>query len=172
MVRTTFAMSLATVSGLAIGVLMGSVYLAIQHGLFLDSMNPLYLLEYLPTLDRMTTAPYRESYLIVVVALVACIVIAAMTVFYDNLTMYGDAHFQHKAELRGNHMLAPVGSGLLFGKYVAPPAHPKGKPITINKRRPSRSKRNAPFISTSYDLFPNALVVAPTGAGNTSGLSC
>lgn len=169
MVRTTFAMCLATVSGLAIGILVGGVYLAFQHGLNLNSMNPFYLLEHLPTFERITAAPYRESYLIVLVALVACLVIAGITVFYDNLTIYGDAHFQNKAELRRNNMMAPVGSGLLFGRYVTPPRHPKGKPITINKRRPILAKENAPFICAAFDKFPNALVTAPTGAGKTVG---
>lgn len=167
MVRATFAMGLATISGLAIGILIAGVYLAIQHGVNLNSMNPLYLLEFLPTLDRMATAPFRESYLIVVFAVLGCMLIAGLTVFYDNLTVYGDAHFQGKSELRRNKMLAPVGAGLLFGKYVKPPVHPKGKPITINQRKPILAKKDAPFISASYDLFPNALVVAPTGAGKT-----
>lgn len=167
MVKTTFAMSLATVSGLAIGILVGGFYLAVQHGVSLNSMNPFYLLEFWPTLDRITAAPFRESYLIVLVALVVCLVIAGITIFQDNLTIYGEAHFQTKDELRRNEMMAPVGSGLLFGKYMAPPKHPKGKPITISKRKPILAKKDAPFISASFDKFPNALVCAPTGAGKT-----
>jgi type IV secretion system protein VirD4 len=169
MLKTSFAFGLAAIAGVTVGILIGGLYLAFQNGVHINSMNPLYLLDNLPTLDRITTAPYRESYLIVVAAVVVCLGMAAVVVFHDNLTIYGDAHFQNKRELERNGMLAPLGSGLLFGKYVPPPKHPKGKPITINKSRPVVAKKDAPFISASFDTFPNAMVVAPTGAGKTVG---
>ena len=169
MLKTSFAFGLASIAGITIGVLLGGLYLAFQHGVHINSMNPLYLLDNLPTLERITTPPYITSYLIVVGAVVVCLVMAGIVVFHDNLTLYGDAHFQNKRELEKNGMMAPLGSGLLFGKYVPPPKHPKGKPITIGKSRPVVAKKDAPFISASFDLFPNAMVVAPTGAGKTVG---
>jgi len=169
MLKTSFAFGLASIAGITIGVLLGGLYLAFQHGVHINSMNPLYLLDNLPTLERITTPPYITSYLIVVGAVVICLVMAGIVVFHDNLTLYGDAHFQNKRELVKNGMMAPLGSGLLFGKYVPPPKHPKGKPITIGKSRPVVAKKDAPFISASFDLFPNAMVVAPTGAGKTVG---
>ncbi|MFV0297206.1 MAG: type IV secretory system conjugative DNA transfer family protein [Hyphomicrobiaceae bacterium] len=168
--RLIFGLSFSAVFGLMFGIIAGGLFLAISFGMNiaeLNNYNPFLLLQYLPTPNRITTAPFMQSYLIVIGSVVAFILLASYILFFDRLSTYGDAHFQDKSELRRNGMLQPVGAGLLFGKYCPPPKHPKGKPITISKRKPIRSPKNAPFISASYDQFPNAMLVAPTGAGKT-----
>ena len=183
--RIALILIAALLAGTFVGVLIAGVFLAFSLGHDLNNMDMLLFLDYLPNRYRWGRSPYAQAYIIVAAAPALALIIAVFTLTRAKLAVYGDAHFQSKREMRQNGMLEPMGAGLLFGRYTKRPHHPKGKPIQIRDDRYSRDwyvprfvkstqaarrrKSPPPFISATYDKFPHALVVAPTGAGKTVG---
>ncbi|MAC81938.1 MAG: type VI secretion protein [Rhodobacteraceae bacterium] len=81
----------------------------------------------------------------------ALVAVGVAGVYRGRLTRYDDAHFQSRAELRRNRMVAPISTeGFIFGKTTAP------------------GKAGA-YISADPDRFPHAMMVAPTGRGKGVG---
>lgn len=170
----------AAALSLIIGVLLAGIYLTVKIGggyAALNTMNPFIIFDYLPNSGRLQQPVFQTSYLIVTGTLVIGIALAAVIALTGRLTTYGSAHFQDRAELRRNKMLAEFGAGLLFGRYVEPPKHTGKSELKISTRK-SPVKKMAPafhakwgsvLISAHYDTFPNAIMVAPTGAGKTVG---
>ncbi len=168
----------AAALSLIIGVLLAGIYLTVKIGggyAALNTMNPFIIFDYLPNSGRLQQPVFQTSYLIVTGTLVIGIALAAVIALTGRLTTYGSAHFQDRAELRRNKMLAEFGAGLLFGRYVEPPKHTGKSELKISTRK-SPVKKMAPafhakwgsvLISAHYDTFPNAIMVAPTGAGKT-----
>lgn len=171
-------LTLAAVLSLTVGILLAGMFLTVKIGggyPALNTMNPFILFEYMPNSGRLQQPVFQQAYLIVAVTLIAGIVLASVVILAGRLTTYGDAHFQDKAELRKNGMLAEFGAGLLFGRYVEPPRNTGKNELQISTRKPIvkklapafHAKYGSVLISAHYDTFPNAIMAAPTGAGKT-----
>lgn len=171
-------MLFAAAISLFAGILISGIYLTVQIGgsfEALKNMNPLILLDYLPNRGRLQQPVFQNSYMLVGGVFVVGMCIAAVIVLSGKLTTYGDAHFQDRRELKKNRMLAEFGAGLLFGRFITPPnmsgnreLKVTGKPSYLKRFFPNYYYDNfSPFVSSHYDTFPNAMMVAPTGAGKT-----
>lgn len=171
-------MLFAAALSLFAGIMLAGVYLTVQIGgsfEALKDMNPLIFLEYLPNRGRLQQPVFQRSYIIACGVFIVGMGIAAVIVLSGKLTTYGDAHFQDRRELKKNRMLAEFGAGLLFGRFIAPPRMSGNRELKITGRSSVLKKwfpkyhydNLSPFISSHYDTFPNALMVAPTGAGKT-----
>jgi hypothetical protein len=103
-----------------------------------------------PGFARLTSVPWVLPWQIVGASTVLFTIAAVALTFRQQLTEYGQAKFQARAEMKANGLLQPLGAGMVFGKLGAP-------------------SKTAPYVSATFQKFPHCLVVAPTRAGKGVG---
>jgi type IV secretion system protein VirD4 len=137
-------------SGLLVGLIAGGLVLNLILGRDPNATGIFVLIAEFPGFARLTSVPWVLPWQIVGASTVIFTIAAVALTFRQQLTEYGQAKFQARAEMKANGLLQPLGAGMVFGKLGAP------------------SKR-APYVSATFQKFPHCLVVAPTRAGKGVG---
>ena len=151
--RMIVAIPAGLIAGAVVGLMFGGLWLQWQLGANMNSGNPFVLVTDFPGFRALRQDPWRTAYLIVLGGALVLALAAVVFSITHRLTTYGTAHFQTRSEVKKNGLAQPIGSGLVYGKF--------GKPDLKN--------RTGRFVSGLYDLFPHALVVAPTRSGKGVG---
>ena len=151
--RMIVAIPAGLIAGAVVGLMFGGLWLQWQLGANMNSDNPFVLVTDFPGFRALRQDPWRTAYLIVLGGALVLALAAVVFSITHRLTTYGTAHFQTRSEVKKNGLAQPIGSGLVYGKF--------GKPDLKN--------RTGRFVSGLYDLFPHALVVAPTRSGKGVG---
>lgn len=154
--KTIFMLPVGAIGGAAIGAFIGSLWVNLKNGYNLEHSKEFVLVTGFPGLEQALTDPWRTGYLIMGLCVLAMVMMVVVLAVGQRLTQYGQAHFQSRAELRKNGLLAPMGAGLVFARmwrfgFV-------GRAFGLGR-----------FISAVFDKFPHCLVVAPTRAGKGVG---
>lgn len=149
--RMIVAVPFGFIAGGVIGLLIGGLWLQWQTGANMNAGHPFILLTDFPGWRAIGQDPWRGAWTITLVSASVLALAAAGFSFTHRLTAYGQAHFQSRSEVRRHGLMAPLGAGLVFGKF--------GKP----------GKKRGRFISGAYDKFPHALIAAPTRSGKGVG---
>jgi type IV secretion system protein VirD4 len=150
MQRIALLLPLGLTSGLLVGLIAGGLVLNLILGRDPNATGLFVLLAEFPGFDRLTSVPWVLPWQIVGGSTALFTIAAIALTFRQQLTEYGQAKFQARAEMKTNGLLQPLGAGLVFGKLAAP-----AKP--------------APYVSATFQKFPHCLVVAPTRAGKGVG---
>lgn len=151
--RMIVAIPAGLIAGAVVGLMFGGLWLQWQLGANMNSGNPFVLVTDFPGFRALRQDPWRTAYLIVLGGALVLALAGVVFSITHRLTTYGTAHFQTRSEVKKNGLAQPIGSGLVYGKF--------GKPDLKN--------RTGRFVSGLYDLFPHALVVAPTRSGKGVG---
>ncbi|HRK67227.1 MAG TPA: type IV secretory system conjugative DNA transfer family protein [Hyphomonas sp.] len=150
MQRIALLLPLGLTAGALVGLIAGGLVLNLILGRDPNATGIFVLIEEFPGLSRLTSVPWVLPWQIVGASTVVFTIAAVALTFRQQLTGYGQAKFQARAEMKANGLLQPLGAGMVFGKLGAP------------------SKR-APYVSATFQKFPHCLVVAPTRAGKGVG---
>jgi type IV secretion system protein VirD4 len=148
--RALLLFPLGLSAGLLVGLIAGGVVLNLILGRDPNATGLFVLLTEFPGFDLWASPPWILPWQVVGGSTVLFTIAAVALSFRLELTGYGQAKFQTRPEMKGNGLLQPLGSGLVFGKLGAP-------------------AKTAPFVSASFQKFPHCLVVAPTRAGKGVG---
>jgi type IV secretion system protein VirD4 len=150
MQRIALLLPLGLTSGLLVGLIVGGLVLNLILGRDPNATGVFVLIAEFPGFARLTSVPWVLPWQIVGASTVLFTIAAVALTFRQQLTEYGQAKFQAKAEMRANGLLQPLGAGMVFGKLGAP-------------------SKTAPYVSATFQKFPHCLVVAPTRAGKGVG---
>lgn len=150
MQRIALLLPLGLTSGLLVGLIAGGLVLNLILGRDPNATGIFVLIAEFPGFARLTSVPWVLPWQIVGASTVLFTIAAVALTFRQQLTEYGQAKFQARAEMKANGLLQPLGAGMVFGKLGAP-----SKP--------------APYVSATFQKFPHCLVVAPTRAGKGVG---
>jgi type IV secretion system protein VirD4 len=150
MQRIALLLPLGLTSGLLVGLIAGGLVLNLILGRDPNATGIFVLIAEFPGFARLTSVPWVLPWQIVGASTVLFTVAAVALTFRQQLTEYGQAKFQSKAEMKANGLLQPLGAGMVFGKLGAP-------------------SKTAPYVSATFQKFPHCLVVAPTRAGKGVG---
>ena len=150
MQRIALLLPLGLTSGLLVGLIAGGLVLNLILGRDPNATGIFVLIAEFPGFARLTSAPWVLPWQIVGASTVLFTIAAVALTFRQQLTEYGQAKFQAKAEMKANGLLQPLGAGMVFGKLGAP-------------------SKTAPYVSATFQKFPHCLVVAPTRAGKGVG---
>ena len=137
-------------SGLLIGLIAGGLVLNLILGRDPNATGIFVLIAEFPGFSRLSSVPWVLPWQIVGGSTVLFTIAAVALTFRQQLTEYGQAKFQARAEMKANGLLQPLGAGMVFGKLGAP-------------------SKTAPYVSATFQKFPHCLVVAPTRAGKGVG---
>lgn len=148
--RALLLLPLGISCGLLVGLIAGGLVLNLILGRDPNEAGLFVLLWEFPGFGHWSSPPWVLPWQIVGASTLLFAVATLALSFRAELTGYGQARFQPQAEMKANGLLAPLGSGLVFGK-LGPPA------------------RKARYVSASFQKFPHCLVVAPTRAGKGVG---
>lgn len=149
--RRTLLLTLAgLVAGAAAGIPLASLYLNHTAGLSLNGGEAFSFVMEFPGMAALEDGPWPVATRIIGTSAAVFAAAAFLLSLRQELTRYGEAKFQSRAELKAAGLLRPVGEGLVFAKL--------GQPAT-----------SKPYVSARYDAFPHCLVVAPTRAGKGVG---
>lgn len=148
--RILVFLPLGLLGGLLIGILAGGVVLNLVLGRDPNATGVLVLLNEFPGVARLSSPPWQLPWQIVGASTLLFGLAGAALSFRQQLTEYGQAKFQARAEMKRNGLLQPLGAGLVFGKLGIP-------------------SKAAPYVSATFQKFPHCLVVAPTRAGKGVG---
>ncbi|MCU0731191.1 MAG: type IV secretory system conjugative DNA transfer family protein, partial [Hyphomonas sp.] len=150
MQRIALLLPLGLTSGLLVGLIAGGLVLNLILGRDPNVTGIFVLIAEFPGFARLTSVPWVLPWQIVGASTVLFTVAAVALTFRQQLTEYGQAKFQARAEMKANGLLQPLGAGMVFGKLGAP-------------------SKTAPYVSATFQKFPHCLVVAPTRAGKGVG---
>jgi type IV secretion system protein VirD4 len=150
MQRIALLLPLGLTSGLLVGLIAGGLVLNLILGRDPNATGIFVLIAEFPGFARLTSVPWVLPWQIVGASTVLFTVAAVALTFRQQLTEYGQAKFQVRAEMKANGLLQPLGAGMVFGKTGAP-------------------SKTAPYVSATFQKFPHCLVVAPTRAGKGVG---
>jgi type IV secretion system protein VirD4 len=150
MQRIALLLPLGLASGLLVGLIVGGLVLNLILGRDPNATGIFVLIAEFPGLARLTSVPWVLPWQIVGASTVLFTIAAVALTFRQQLTEYGQAKFQARAEMKANGLLQPLGAGMVFGKLGAP-------------------SKTAPYVSATFQKFPHCLVVAPTRAGKGVG---
>ncbi|EEW25097.1 type IV secretory system conjugative DNA transfer family protein [Rhodobacter ferrooxidans] len=150
MQRIALLLPLGLTSGLLVGLIAGGLVLNLILGRDPNATGIFVLIAEFPGFARLTSVPWVLPWQIVGASTVLFTVAAVALTFRQQLTEYGQAKFQGRAEMKANGLLQPLGAGMVFGKLGAP-------------------SKTAPYVSATFQKFPHCLVVAPTRAGKGVG---
>ena len=150
MQRIALLLPLGLTSGLLVGLIAGGLVLNLILGRDPNATGIFVLIVEFPGFARLTSVPWILPWQIVGASTVLFTVAAVALTFRQQLTEYGQAKFQARAEMKANGLLQPLGAGMVFGKLGAP-------------------SKTAPYVSATFQKFPHCLVVAPTRAGKGVG---
>ena len=150
MQRIALLLPLGLTSGLLVGLIAGGLVLNLILGRDPNATGIFVLIAEFPGFARLTSVPWVLPWQIVGASTVLFTVAAVALTFRQQLTEYGQAKFQARAEMKANGLLQPLGAGMVFGKLGAP-------------------SKTAAYVSATFQKFPHCLVVAPTRAGKGVG---
>jgi type IV secretion system protein VirD4 len=150
MQRIALLLPLGLTSGLLVGLIAGGLVLNLILGRDPNATGIFVLIAEFPGFARLTSVPWVLPWQIVGASTLLFTIAAVALTFRQQLTEYGQAKFQGRAEMKANGLLQPLGAGMVFGKLGA------------------RSK-TAAYVSATFQKFPHCLVVAPTRAGKGVG---
>ena len=150
MQRIALLLPLGLTSGLLVGLIAGGLVLNLILGRDPNATGIFVLIAEFPGFARLTSVPWVLPWQIVGASTVLFTIAAVALTFRQQLTEYGQAKFQARAEMKANGLLQPLGAGMVFGKLGAP-------------------SKTAPYVSATFQKFPHCLVVAPTRAGKGVG---
>jgi type IV secretion system protein VirD4 len=150
MKRIALLLPLGLTSGLLVGLIAGGLVLNLILGRDPNATGIFVLIAEFPGFARLTSVPWVLPWQIVGASTLLFTIAAVALTFRQQLTEYGQAKFQARAEMKENGLLQPLGAGMVFGKLGAP-------------------SRTAPYVSATFQKFPHCLVVAPTRAGKGVG---
>jgi type IV secretion system protein VirD4 len=148
--RIALLLPLGLTSGLLVGLIAGGLVLNLILGRDPNATGIFVLIAEFPGFARLTSVPWVLPWQIVGASTVLFTIAAVALTFRQQLTEYGQAKFQARAEMKANGLLQPLGAGMVFGKLGAP-------------------SKTAPYVSATFQKFPHCLVVAPTRAGKGVG---
>jgi type IV secretion system protein VirD4 len=148
--RALIFLPLGLLTGAVVGVILGGVVLNLILGRDPNATGFFVLLTEFPGVSRLTSPPWILPWQVTGGATLLFTIAALALSFRQQLTEYGQAKFQSRANMKANGLLQPLGAGLVFGKLGAP-------------------ARSAPYVSATFQKFPHCLVVAPTRAGKGVG---
>ena len=148
--RIALFLPLGLIAGALVGLIAGGVVLNLILGRNPNATGLFVLVADFPGFGRLSSVPWVLPWQIVGGSTVLFTIAAVALTFRQQLTEYGQAKFQSRAEIKANGLLQPLGAGMVFGKLGAP-----SKP--------------APYVSATFQKFPHCLVVAPTRAGKGVG---
>lgn len=151
--RYPAAVAAGLLAGGYIGAMLATLYGVVAFRESLGTLDPLepWFLRW--SWSALQARPDVFNALLILTGSVAAalVTVGVAGVYRGALTRYDDAHFQSRAELRKNRMVAPIKTrGFVFAKTTAP-----------NKK--------GDYISADPDRFPHAMMVAPTGRGKGVG---
>jgi type IV secretion system protein VirD4 len=141
---------LGLLAGAVVGVILGGVVLNLILGRDPNTTGLFVLLTEFPGVSRWLSPPWILPWQVAGGATLLFTIAALALSFRQQLTEYGQAKFQSRADMKANGLLQPLGAGLVFGKLGTP-------------------ARSAPYVSATFQKFPHCLVVAPTRAGKGVG---
>lgn len=150
MQRIALLLPLGLTSGLLVGLIAGGLVLNLILGRDPNATGIFVLIAEFPGFARLTSVPWVLPWQIVGASTLLFTIAAVALTFRQQLTEYGQAKFQVRAEMKANGLLQPLGTGMVFGKLGAP-------------------SKTAPYVSATFQKFPHCLVVAPTRAGKGVG---
>ncbi len=150
MQRITLLLPLGLTSGLLVGLIAGGLVLNLILGRDPNATGIFVLIAEFPGFARLTSVPWVLPWQIVGASTLLFTIAAVALTFRQQLTEYGQAKFQARAEMKTNGLLQPLGAGMVFGKLGAP-------------------SKTAAYVSATFQKFPHCLVVAPTRAGKGVG---
>jgi len=150
MQRIALLLPLGLTSGLLVGLIAGGLVLNLNLGRDPNATGIFVLIAEFPGFARLTSVPWVLPWQIVGASTALFTIASVALTFRQQLTEYGQAKFQAKAEMKANGLLQPLGAGMVFGKLGAP-------------------SKTAPYVSATFQKFPHCLVVAPTRAGKGVG---
>lgn len=150
MQRIALLLPLGLTSGLLVGLIAGGLVLNLILGRDPNATGIFVLIAEFPGFARLTSVPWVLPWQIVGASTLLFTVAAVALTFRQQLTEYGQAKFQARAEMKANGLLQPLGAGMVFGKLGAP-------------------SKTAAYVSATFQKFPHCLVVAPTRAGKGVG---
>ncbi|NBZ89200.1 type IV secretory system conjugative DNA transfer family protein [Stagnihabitans tardus] len=148
--RTLALLALGLLTGALAGLLAGGLIYNFARGHDPNASGVFVMLTDFPGLRAVLSPPWALPWQITGASSLVFGFAAVLFSFRQQLTEYGQAHFQSRIEMKMNGLLQPLGAGLLFGKLSAP-----AKP--------------GPYVSATFQKFPHCLVVAPTRAGKGVG---
>ena len=148
--RALLLLPLGLSSGVFVGLIAGGVLLNLILGRDPNADGLFVLLTEFPGIAGLSTPPWLLPWQVVGASTLLFAIAAVALSFRQQLTGYGQARFQAKAEMKANGLLKPLGAGLVFGKLGAP-------------------TKTTPYVSAAFEKFPHCLVVAPTRAGKGVG---
>lgn len=150
MQRIALLLPLGLTSGLLVGLIAGGLVLNLILGRDPNATGIFVLIAEFPGFARLTSVPWVLPWQIVGASTMLFTIAAVALTFRQQLTEYGQAKFQARAEMKANGLLQPLGAGMVFGKLGAP-------------------SKSAPYVSATFQKFPHCLVVAPTRSGKGVG---
>ncbi|MGB3315311.1 MAG: type IV secretory system conjugative DNA transfer family protein [Albidovulum sp.] len=150
MQRSLLFSGLGLFVGMSAAIPVASIYLNHMAGLGLNGGSAFSFVTGFPGVAALGSGTWSTALRIIVGVGVLFSIAAFLLSLRQELTEYGQARFQKRADLKKAELLQDVGQGFVFAKL--------GKP---------GSKK--PFVSALYDKFPHCLVVAPTRAGKGVG---
>jgi type IV secretion system protein VirD4 len=150
MQRIALLLPVGLTSGLLVGLIAGGLVLNLILGRDPNATGIFVLIAEFPGFARLTSVPWVLPWQIVGASTVLFTIAAVALTFRQQLTEYGQAKFQARAEMKANGLLQPLGAGMVFGKLGAP-------------------SKTAAYVSATFQKFPHCLVVAPTRAGKGVG---
>ncbi len=136
--------------GTAAAIPVASLYLNHMAGLGLNGGSAFSFVTGFPGFAAIGSGIWSNALRIVAGGAALFAVAAFLLSLRQELTEYGQARFQKRAEMKKAGLLQEIGHGLVFAKL--------GKPGS-----------QKPYVSALYDRFPHCLVVAPTRAGKGVG---
>ncbi|WP_140848550.1 type IV secretory system conjugative DNA transfer family protein [Paracoccus sp. FO-3] len=156
MSRTLIALPIGIVVGAIVGLMIGGMWVQHQLGANISTADPFILVNEFPGWERIMLQPWRAGYQIVGAAIGATVLLVLALSFTQQLTEYGKAHFQTRAEIRKNGLMKAIGSGLVFARHNRWGL--LGRILGLNR-----------FVAADWNKFPHCLMVAPTRAGKGVG---
>lgn len=148
--RALILFTLGLLAGALVGVILGGVVLNLILGRDPNATGLFVLLTEFPGVSRLSSPPWILPWQVAGGATLLFTIAALALSFRQQLTEYGQAMFQSRADMKANGLLQPLGAGLVFGKLGAP-------------------AKSAAYVSATFQKFPHCLVVAPTRAGKGVG---